>query len=227
MSKYIRNFLGVASYVAGSFALAKGERIVKISTTFLPSCNACLAPDFVDSVLTFGTNILNQGSITAPVIGVNECGLVSTADINNVVTFEFLFDVSRCNGDINLCDPGVQVAFEIESDNLVCPAPCDCEVLIINDPLYLVPGFENSIGWSCECCDGNLKIFAENLDNANTEDITDCVGQSTVLCSAGSFNWTPNAIAFPLGTHVQITIECCGAVRACTDSKIFEMVGPV
>jgi hypothetical protein len=224
MNRYIRNFLGNIDDVNGSFLLAKGERIVKISTTFLPSCNSCLAVGN-DNSLTFGTSIINLGYITPPIIGINECNIVSTADVDNLVSFEFYFTTTQC--DVGVCNPGAQLAFEIESDSLACPPPPECEIIQTYPVPFLVIGMFNDLTWTCGRCADNVLIKVENLTTVEEEYITGCEanGLPAVACADGLFTWTPLVPRYTVGDQIRITICCCSDPLCCGVME-FEIVSP-
>ncbi len=218
-NRYIRNFLGNAAQVAGTFNLASGERIKRITTTFAPTCK-CFEVSVTPSFLTFGTSIKNVGTVIAPLLGVSDCDMVSVADINNAVAFEFNFNTIDC-GDFTECLGLTQVAFEIESSGIPCPLPC--EINITNSPATpIMIGVPNNITWTCQSCNGNALVSVENLTNPYSEDITACEpnGLPSVACADGSVAWTPDPLHYSDGDIVSISICCCDDENCCDSQEL-------
>jgi hypothetical protein len=229
MNRYIRSYLNDCEdvvTVSGQFALARGERIKKISTTFAPSC-ACVSRSATPSSITFGGNILNTGYITPPLIGVNECDIVSVADVDNLVVFVFVYSLGICEQAEEVCCGQVQVAFEIESDNLDCPnPPARCDIKITNNPqMPFTINQVNAIHWTCSGCLGAVDIAIVNLTNPFIERLSRCGGGNVILCSDGVANWIPSPLHYSQGDIVHVTITCCVGDE-CNDEGEFIMEQP-
>jgi hypothetical protein len=216
MNKYIRSFWGTCFVpLNGSFLLAKGERIVKISTTFLPGCNTCVVPQA--SSITFGSEIKNTGALVMPISGVNECDIISTGNTDNAVTFLFDYLCTSCNDVISNCDIAFQVAFEIESDNLAC---CKIANVVLGLLEFMQP---TELTWSCLECSGNVSIVMHNLTSDAYLDVTACVsnGLPTVLCVnqelLGIYVEPP---FFTVGDEIQAVVCCCSGSGCCSESNI-------
>jgi hypothetical protein len=227
MNMYLRTFWGTCFVpINDSFLLAKGERIVKITTSFLPSCNACVTSQVAPiSSISFGASIKNIGFISMPISGSNECAIVSTADVDNTVAFVLDFLSTACNDLINNCDVAYQLAFEIESDSLACPPPC----LISNvhlDYTGIIVGSYYDLIWNCANCDSNVIITVHNVDTTEDFVLTACSpnGLPATLCLENVFNFLVLPEWGESGATLIFEVCCCNSVSCCGVSDPIELV---